>query len=131
MNARQERLIEFLYSREWVLPETIFEAIPEYDDYSKSGYQSTAKKRLSYDVRAINNDPDVPLVICSTRRGGYKIGTAEEAWDYVDKRTREALKMLNITRRLERKLMRHNQMKYDDTNDEIDRVVAVLEREEK
>ena len=131
MNERQKKLIEILHADEWVLPETIFEAIPEYSEFNKSGYQSQAKKRLSYDVREINNDPDVPLVICSTRRGGYKIGTAAEAWDYVDKRTREALKMLNTTRRLGRKLTRHNQMKYDTENEEIDRVVAVLEREEK
>ena len=131
MNERQKKLIEFLHADEWVSPETIFEEILEYDDYSHAGYQSTAKKRLSYDVRAINNDPEVPFVICSKRSGGYKIGTAAEAWDYVDKRTREALKMLNVTRRLGRKLTRHNQMKYDDTNEEIDLVVAVLEREEK
>ena len=131
MNERQKKLIEFLHADEWVLPETIFEEILEYDDYSQAGYQSTAKKRLSYDVRAINNDPEVPFVICSKRSGGYKIGTMAEAWDYVDKRTREALKMLISAKRLTRKLTRHNQMKYDDINEEIDRVVAVLEREEK
>lgn len=128
MNERQRKLLEFLHAREWVSPETIFEAIPEYDGFNKAGYQSAAKKRLSYDVRALNNDPDVPLVICSTRKGGYKIGTLEEAWFYVWQRKVEALKALRGTERLIRKLNKNNQMKYAEDG-EISRVVAVLEED--
>lgn len=128
MNARQTKLLDFLHAREWVMPETIFEAIPEYNDFSGYGFQSNRKKRLSYDVRAINNDPDVPLVICSTRQGGYKIGTKEEAWEYADRREIEAVQILNRARRVKWKLMTNNQMKYAEDG-EISRVVAVLEED--
>lgn len=130
MNERQKKLIEFLHADEWVLPETIFEAIPEYSEFNKSGYQSQAKKRLSYDVREINNDPDVPLVICSTRQGGYKIGTKKEAWEYAERREIEAVQILHRARRVKWKLMKNNQMKYAEDG-EISRVVAVLEEDEK
>lgn len=130
MNERQRKLLEFLHAREWVSPETIFEAIPEYDGFNKAGYQSAAKKRLSYDVRALNNDPDVPLVICSTRQGGYKIGTKDEAWEYAERREIEAVQILNRARRVKWKLMKNNQMKYAEDG-EISRVVAVLEEDEK
>lgn len=128
MNARQTKLLEVLHACEWVSPETIFEAIPEYNDYSGHGFQSNRKKRLSYDVRAINNDPDVPLVICSTRQGGYKIGTKEEAWEYAERREIEAVQILNRARRVKWKLMTNNQMKYAEDG-EISRVVAVLEED--
>lgn len=128
MNARQTKLLEVLHACEWVSPETIFEAIPEYNDFSGYGFQSNRKKRLSYDVRAINNDPDVPLVICSTRQGGYKIGTKEEAWKYAERRETEAVQILNRARRVKWKLMTNNQMKYAEDG-EISRVVAVLEED--
>lgn len=129
MNYRQEQLLDFLHARDFVTPEAIFMAIQEYEEYDDHGYQSARKKRLSYDVRELNNDPNVPVIICSTRRGGYKIGTKEEAERYIKNKKRDAIKMLNSAQMLERKLGRNGQYKFE--NEEISRNVAVLEGEEK
>ena len=128
MNDRQKKLLEVLHARDFVDPETIFEEIAEYHEYDGHGYQSARKKRLSYDVRELNNDPNVSVVICSTRNGGYKIGTKEEAERYIKNKKRDAIKMLNSAQMLERKLGRNGQYKFE--NEEISRNVAVLEGEE-
>lgn len=127
MNARQERLIEVLHARDYVLPETIFEEVPEYSEFDGKGFQSARKKRLSYDVREINNNADVPFIICSTRRGGYKIGTKEEASRYIRSRRVQAIKMLQSSINIEKKLANNNQMTF--TNEDIEQIVAVLEGE--
>lgn len=129
---RRAKLLEVLNADDYVSADVIFEAIPEYKDFDDSiEYVSVRRNLLIQDVYDINNNPDVEQIICQCYGKGYKIATLQEAADYEQTKRDRALNALKYWRTIQRKLSRNNQYKFDFENEEISRVIAVLEREEK
>lgn len=104
MTERQEKLIEFLLTKDWVKQKTIYHNMQEYYEVpkGKNFHDTSTREQIAKDIRKIN-ESNVPYVIVSSRKG-VKIAEGEEAKIIVKSYIKATLDKLNRERRKLKKI---------------------------
>lgn len=115
LNNRQFRLYDYLKSNsdKWLTQEQIARALPEYYpiDTDKDFHNySPSRKRMSADIRVINNSGIIQKTILSSSKG-VKIATKKEYQEYIKRMKKSALKRLAYVYSIEKKASKDGQFR--------------------
>lgn len=128
MNKRQEVLYQFLLDvGEWVNQETVAYELFEYYGYLGDGNfsNSTARRMMTADIQAINEDLNVEKIIIQGNKG-IKIASQEEFNRYISSQYASVFRRLKRIRIKEQKAKKHNCYMFNE--DETTVIDAFLEK---
>lgn len=116
VNGRKKVLLDYLLEKQsetWISKKQICEELKElYPRHLEktTEHHSSVLKTISYDVRDINRDKDIPVIIVSCSKG-YKVAPNEDAANkFIDKELNRALKVLKRTHIMTKKVLNDGQL---------------------
>jgi len=116
VEGRKKVLLDYLLEKqsdEWISKKQICEELKElYPRHleNKSEHHSSVLANISYDVRDLNRDVDVPVIITSCSKG-YKVASDEEVADkFIKKELNRSLKVLKRSHIMAKKVLNDGQI---------------------
>lgn len=109
MNDRQRTLAAYLLqAKGYVSQKQIMDDLPEYVN----------DRLIRADVRALNNGAFSYIIVSND--DGYSIASEEEAREYLDRKRRTALRMLEYYHKVQRKLQNNGQLKANNADNIVE-----------
>jgi hypothetical protein len=117
VNERQLQLYNYLLNRnDWANRVDILNDLKDLYDYEPNGnlYKNTSAARLTKDIKALNNSPDIRKLIIYNSQLGIKIAEKDEAKDFLMKSFADSIRRMQKYHFLQDKLNKDGQATIED-----------------